>query len=190
MRLVHDILEFSGLEAHQTVLRRVPVDVRAVVDDVASWAVPFAESRELDLRFTVADDVPDVATGDNRRINQVVTNLVQNAITFTERGSVAVRVTGRPCDDPAAGTWVEFQVRDTGIGIAECHLRDLYEPFVQADPLAAGDRQGVGLGLAICRELVDLMGGRLSVESTLGEGSTFTFGVPLAPAEDPAVLSR
>lgn len=189
MRLVHDILEFSGLEAHQTVLRRGPVDVRDVVDDVASWAVPFAESRALDLTFIVDGDVPDVATGDSRRINQVVTNLVQNAITFTERGSVAVRVTSRTYDDPA-GAWVEFRVSDTGIGIAACHVRDLYEPFVQADPLATGDRQGVGLGLAICRKLVDLMGGRLSVESTLGEGSTFTFGVPLAPAEDAAVLSR
>ncbi|WP_299922336.1 ATP-binding protein [uncultured Nocardioides sp.] len=190
MRLVHDILEFSGLEAHQTVLRRGPVDVRDVVDDVASWAVPFAESRELDLTFTVDNDVPDAATGDSRRVNQVVTNLVQNAITFTERGSIDVRVTSRPCDDPAAGTWVEFRVRDTGIGITECHLRDLYEPFVQADPLATGDRQGVGLGLAICRELVELMGGRLAVESVLGEGSTFTFGVPLAPAGDPVDVSR
>jgi PAS domain S-box-containing protein len=194
MRLVHDILEFSGLEAHQTVLRRGPVDVRDVVDDVASWAVPFAESRELDLTFTVDGAVPNVATGDSRRVNQVVTNLVQNAITFTERGSVAVTVTSRPCDDPAAGTWVEFRVCDTGIGIAACHLRDLYEPFVQADPLATGDRQGVGLGLAICRELVELMDGRLSVESALGEGSTFTFGVPLAtvgePAEDPVDVSR
>lgn len=190
MRLVHDILEFSGLESHQTVLRRGPVDVRDVVDDVASWAVPFAESRELDLTFTVDDDVPDAATGDSRRVNQVVTNLVQNAITFTERGSIDVSVTSRPCDDPAAGTWVEFRVRDTGIGITECHLRDLYEPFVQADPLASGDRQGVGLGLAICRKLVDLMGGRLGVESTLGGGSTFTFGVPLAPAEDPVDVSR
>ena len=192
MRLVHDILEFSGLEAHQTVLRRGPVDVRAVVDDVASWAVPFAESRDLALTFTVDGDVPEAGTGDTRRINQVLTNLVQNAVTFTERGSVAVGVTSRPCDedDPAAGTWVEFRVRDTGIGIAACHVRDLYEPFVQADPLATGDRQGVGLGLAICRKLVDLMGGRLTVESTLGEGSTFTFGVPLAPVEDPVAVSR
>ena len=129
--------------------------------------------------------------GDGRRIDQVVTNLVQNAITFTERGSVDVRVSSRPVEHaPDAGDWVEFEVRDTGIGIAECHVHDLYLPFVQADPMAAGDRQGIGLGLAICRRLVDLMNGRLAVESTLGEGSTFTFGVPLAPVEEPGDVSR
>ncbi len=191
MRVAHDILEFSGLEAHQTVLRREPVDLREMVEDVASWATPFAESRGLAITYTVDDHVPASTVGDARRINQVVTNLVQNAITFTERGSVDVRVSGRPCGDgePVGSTWVEFEVRDTGIGIAECHLHDLYLPFVQADPLATGDRQGVGLGLAISRRLVDLMGGRLTLESTLGEGSTFTFGVPL-PRDEESDLRR
>jgi len=153
MHLVQEILEFSGLEARQTVLRRAPVDVRAII-------------------------------GDARRITQVVTNLVQNAIAYTEHGSVDVRVSGRPCsaDGPGVGSWVDFRVRDTGIGIAHDDLRTLFDPFVQADPQSAGDRLGVGLGLAICRELVDLMSGHLGVESTLGEGSTFTFGLPLPPA--------
>jgi PAS domain S-box-containing protein len=176
MHVVEDILEFSGLEAHQTVLRDGSVDLRAIIEDVGAWASCQAHNRGLAISFTVDDTVPATVAGDVRRITQVVTNLVQNALTFTERGSVDVRVSSRPC---GATTWVHVEVRDTGIGIDECHLHDLYQPFVQADPLASGDRKGVGLGLAICRKLVDLMGGRLTVESTLGEGSTFTFGFPV-----------
>ena len=184
LHLVQEILEFSGLEARQTVLRRAPVDVRAIVDDVASWAVPLAESQGLTFTLTVDEGVPATGLGDARRITQVVTNLVQNAIAYTEHGSVDVRVSGRPCsaDGPGVGSWVDFRVRDTGIGIADDDLSTLFDPFVQADPQSAGDRLGVGLGLAICRELVDLMSGHLGVESTLGEGSTFTFGLPLPPA--------
>jgi PAS domain S-box-containing protein len=184
MHLVQEILEFSGLEARQTVLRRAPVDVRAIVDDVASWAVPLAESQGLAITLAVDEGVPATGLGDARRITQVVTNLVQNAIAYTEHGSVDVRVSGRPCsaEGPGVGSWVDFRVRDTGIGIADDDLRTLFHPFVQADPQSAGDRLGVGLGLAICRELVDLMSGHLGVESTLGEGSTFTFGLPLPPA--------
>jgi PAS domain S-box-containing protein len=177
MHVVQDILEFSGLEAHQTVLREAPVDVRAVVENVASWAACQAHGRGLAITFTVEEDVPATVVGDARRIGQVVTNLVQNAITFTEQGSVDVRVRSRP---DGATTWMDVEVRDTGIGIDECHLQDLYQPFVQADPLATGDRKGVGLGLAICRKLADLMGGRLTVESALGEGSTFTFAFPVS----------
>lgn len=191
VRVAQAILEFSGLEANQTVLRREPVDLRDLVDDVAARSIPQAEARGLDITFTVEDGVPGTVVGDGRRINQVVTNLVHNATTFTERGSVDVRVSSRPDEEaPDAPAWLEFEVRDTGIGIAECHVRDLYLPFVQADPVAAGDRQGIGLGLAICRRLVDLMRGRLEVESTLGEGSTFTFGLPLAPVAEPGDLSR
>ncbi|MFC7727217.1 sensor histidine kinase [Nocardioides sp. GCM10028917] len=184
LHLVQEILEFSGLEARQTVLRRAPVDVRAIVDDVASWAVPLAESQGLTFTLTVDEGVPATGLGDARRITQVVTNLVQNAIAYTEQGSVDVRVSGRPCsaDGPGVGSWVDFRVRDTGIGIADDDLSTLFDPFVQADPQSAGDRLGVGLGLAICRELVDLMSGHLGVGSTLGEGSTFTFGLPLPPA--------
>ncbi|GAB3028389.1 hypothetical protein GCM10011376_16080 [Nocardioides flavus (ex Wang et al. 2016)] len=179
MGVVQDILEFSGLEAHQTVLRDGPVDMHAIVADVRSWASCQADSRGLAITFTVEDTVPAAGRGDARRITQVITNLVQNALAFTERGHVDVRVSSRPATGDATGSWVDVVVRDTGIGIAECHLHDLYQPFVQADPFAVANGRGVGLGLAICRKLVDLMGGRLAVESTLGEGSTFTFEFPL-----------
>jgi PAS domain S-box-containing protein len=182
MALVHDILEFSGLEAHQAVLHLDPFDVRTAIEDLADWAGPSAAGRGIDFSVDVAESVPATAIGDGRRVVQVLSNLVQNAIKFTEEGSVDVRVTalpGHPDDDTDERTWLEVTVTDTGIGIDEDHLGAIFEPFTQADPHKAGDRQGSGLGLAICRELVDLMDGELHVRSTLGEGSTFTFGVPL-----------
>lgn len=175
MRLVEDILEFSGLEAHQTVLHPRPFGIRELVSDIEDWAAPLAESRGLATTFTVAADVPRTAVGDCRRISQVVTNLVHNAITFTEQGGVVVRVT-------APDGQLEVEVSDTGIGIAPDQLPALVAPFRQADP-HAGDRHGLGLGLAITHELVSLMGGRLTATSALGEGSTFTVTLPLA--EDP-----
>ena len=189
MHVAEDILEFSGLEAHQTMLRRRPFEVRAVVDDVASWAVPHAEERGLTLSCHVDDSVPATGVGDSRRVGQVLGNLVQNAITFTEAGSVAIRVRSRATTDgEPSGTWVEIEVDDTGIGIASQHLDVLFEPFTLVNPCPARARQGIGLGLAICQELVDLMGGRLHARSAPGEGSTFTFGFPLSSAadEDPA----
>lgn len=180
MQLVHDILEYSGLEAHQAVLHLGPFEVRTAIEHLTDWATPLAETRGLSLSVDVDESVPAAAIGDGRRIVQVVTNLVQNAIKFTEHGSVDVRVTApgpRPEEDTDERTWVEFTVTDTGIGIAETHLDAIFEPFRQADPHA--DRQGSGLGLAICRELVDLMDGELDVRSAPGEGSSFTFGVPL-----------
>ncbi|WP_224275140.1 sensor histidine kinase [Nocardioides lacusdianchii] len=192
MHLVHDLLEFSGLEAHQTVLHPRPFDVRELVEDVAEWAVPFAESRDLSISFVVDEVVPRTAVGDARRITQVVTNLVQNALTFTSAcGSVCVRVrAGAAHSDAAAdSTWVEFTVVDNGIGIAEEHVESLFDPFTQTDRFTAREQRGIGLGLAICRALVDLMGGRLDVSSALGEGSTFTFAVPLGRADEPARAS-
>jgi signal transduction histidine kinase len=182
MQLVHDILEYSGLEAHQAVLHLGPFEVRTAIEDIADWATASAAGRDITFTVDVDDAVPAAAVGDGRRIVQVVTNLVQNAIKFTEHGTVGLRVSAAgppPGDDNDEHTWVEFAVSDTGIGIAEEHLDTIFEPFMQADPHTSGDRQGSGLGLAICRELVDLMCGELEVAAVPGEGSTFTFGVPL-----------
>lgn len=176
MRLVQDILEFSGLEAHQTVLHPRPFGVRAAVADIEGWACPLAEGRGLTASFEVDPSVPGQVVGDRRRISQVVTNLVHNALTFTEQGGVDVTVTAAGSE---AEPWLTFAVRDTGVGIAADQLPGLFSPFRQAEPHLAGDRHGMGLGLAISRDLVDLMDGVLSATSTPGEGSTFTVRVPL-----------
>ena len=183
MRLAHDLLEYSGLEAHRTVPEHGEVRVIQLVEDVAAWAGSLVEGRDLEVSCVIDDAVPRRGLGDGPRIAQVVRTLVHNAVKFTERGRVDVRVTSPPAPEGAGDvTWVQFEVIDTGIGIAADQLSGLFEPFTQADPHASGDRQGNGLGLAIAREVVDLMHGRLQVTSTLGEGSAFRFGVPLARA--------
>lgn len=174
MHLVDDLLEFSGLEANQIVLHPQPFEVRAVLAGISEWAVPFAESRDLVLSLVVDESLPPTVVGDVRRVTQVVTNLVQNAITFTSCGSVAVRVRG-------TGPWVEIAVSDTGVGISKENIDVLFEPFTQADRFVAKEHRGIGLGLAICRALADRMGGSLEVASEPGVGSTFTFGFPLEP---------
>ena len=192
IRLVNDILDFSRLEAHQVMLRPRPCSVRSVVEGVAESAVSCAESRNLTLSFVVDESVPTTVIGDGLRISEVLSNLVQNGLKFTERGGVDVHVSARAADQtaadgtPVSGIWVEFTVIDTGIGIAEAHLDALFEPFTQVDASPTRGYEGMGLGLAICRDLVDLMGGRLETVSTLGEGSTFSFGVPLGLADEGA----
>ena len=181
MRLVEEILEFSGLEEHQTVLHPHPFDVRELAEDISGWAEPVAERRGLALSVSVDDAVPARMLGDRRRVSQVVTNLVHNALKFTEHGRVEVSVTAS-----AEPSRLHVTVDDTGIGIPEHHLQSLFDPFTQVAPHVAGDRQGLGLGLTISRQLVELMGGRLSAASRLGEGSTFTLVLPLAVVEGSA----
>ena len=122
--------------------------------------------------------MPATTVGDGPRVSQVVTNLVANALDFTAEGTVDVRVGCRADDSPDA-VWVEFEVADTGVGIPPDRVHALFEPFATADPCPARGQHGAGLGLAICRDLVDLMDGRLRAASEVGVGSTFTFGVPL-----------
>lgn len=190
LHLVNEILDFSRLQAHQVVLRLRPFDVRDVIEGVAEWAVSYAQGRNLTISFVVDEGVPTTVIGDGLRVSQVVTNLVQNAIKFTEYGGVEVRVGSRSSSpNPHDGnqvptTWVEFTVVDTGIGVEEDRLHALFEPFTQADPSATREYQGVGLGLAICRDLADLMGGHIETTSTIGQGSTFAFSVPLGTSPD------
>ena len=178
VQLVHDLLEFSCLEARRTTLRPRPFEVRALLAGIEEWAAPLAESRGLSISFVVDDAVPATTVGDGPRVSQVVTNLVANALDFTAEGTVDVRVGCRADDSPDA-VWVEFEVADTGVGIPPDRVHALFEPFATADPCPARGQHGAGLGLAICRDLVDLMDGRLRAASEVGVGSTFTFGVPL-----------
>jgi PAS domain S-box-containing protein len=191
MQLVGDILDFSRLNARQVVLHQQPFSVREVLEAVAEWAVPCAQGRHLTISFVVDESVPTTVIGDELRVSQVVTNLVQNALKFTRHGGVEVGVSSRNATatqshdgDQVPRTWVEFTVADSGIGIADDHLHALFEPFTQADSSDVRDYEGVGLGLAICRDLVDLMGGELRTVSAVGEGSTFTFAVPLGQRDE------
>lgn len=185
LSLLNDVLDFSKIEAGRMDLEQIPFALHNVVGDaVRVMAVP-ASLKSLDLRCTIADDVPARVVGDPSRLRQVVINLVGNAIKFTERGEVSVHVATETVIDGQA--LLHFSVQDTGIGIPDDKQRCIFEAFRQSDSSTTRRFGGTGLGLAISSQLVNLMGGRIWVESEPGVGSTFHFriGFDLPNETDP-----
>jgi two-component system sensor histidine kinase/response regulator len=179
MGLLDEILDFSKIEAGRLELRPVDFDVRHLAHEVIETVTVPASRKRLELLFAVDENVPERLHGDPGRVRQVLTNLIGNAVKFTPRGEVELRVDRV---DGARGATLRCRVRDTGIGIAPDKLASIFEAFTQANRAIAETHGGTGLGLAISQRLVELMGGRLAVTSTLGAGSTFTVELPLAPA--------
>ena len=181
MTVLNDILDFSKIEANMLSIDATEYEPREAVGNSMKLLGFRAEQRGLELTCRVLPTVPRVLVGDVGRIRQVLVNLVGNAIKFTHAGEVAVTVAdvGRHEDQVE----VLFSVRDTGIGIAPNRLKQVFEPFVQADGSTTRHYGGTGLGLTICSRLVELMGGRIWVDSVEGVGSTFNFQIPcqLAP---------
>ena len=179
LRIIDDILDFSKIEAGKLELEAEPVAVRGLVEAVLDTLGPAAERKDLDLAARIADAVPEVVVSDPVRLRQTLLNLVGNAVKFTERGAVTVRVDARlePAQTPRAVLRVE--VVDTGIGIAPERIGNLFQPFRQAETSTTREFGGTGLGLSICERLVSLMGGTLGVDSTRGEGSRFWFEIPV-----------
>lgn len=169
LSLVSDMLDLARIESNTIKLKRERVELRRRVESVVEQLTPLAGEKGLYLRLKVKDCAVHC---DPARLNQILTNLIGNAIKFTDAGEV--RVSCRPEGDMAV-----FIVEDTGVGIPEEHLPVVFDQFRQVDTSFKRNRDGVGLGLAITRELVQLHGGRISVESTLDEGSRFTFSLPL-----------
>ena len=176
LSLINDILDLSKIEAGKVELVRAPFSIRQGVDEAVRMLVVTARQKGLTLNIDIAADVPDCLIGDAVRLRQILSNLVGNALKFTDRGHVTVRV--RIEQHSAAGASLHFLVRDTGIGISEEQQACIFEPFRQVDGSTTRRHEGTGLGLAICTRLVQLMGGRLWVESRAGEGSTFHFTAP------------
>lgn len=172
LALITDVLDISKIEAGQLVLADEPVAVRECIATCAAAVEPLAKKKGLALAVEI-DPAAPMLRGDRRRIEQILLNLVGNAIKFTERGGVTITLAARP--DGQSVT-----VRDTGIGIAAQDLESIFEPFHQLEVGLARRHEGTGLGLSICRKLVDLMGGTIGVESTPGVGSAFTFTFPSA----------
>jgi len=185
--IINDILDFSKIEAGKLELAPIDFRPRALVEDVLELLAPRAQEKGLELSFREQPGLPRVLHGDALRLRQVLTNLVANAIKFTEHGEVVVelrRIGSVPAGQEAeASRWVEFCVRDTGIGISAEALPRLFTAFTQASSGMARRYGGTGLGLAISRQLVELMDGTISVESRPGVGSTFSVRLPLAAAE-------
>ena len=177
LRIVDDILDYSKLEANKLDLEITGFNLRELLDGVLQLMFRPAENKGLRLNLQLDPAVRLPVRGDPVRLRQVLTNLVGNAIKFTERGTVTLVV--RRLGETAAQHLLRFEVRDTGIGIEEDARHRLFHSFSQADASTTRLYGGTGLGLAICRRIVDLMGGRIDVVSEVGRGSTFWFEVPL-----------
>ncbi len=177
LSIINDILDFSKIEAGKLDLEFIEINLQSIVEQVTSLMKNAADRRGLKLRYKIDDSVPKNVRGDSIRLRQILTNLVSNAVKFTEQGEVCVEVSCRQ----ASRTEVDllFAVRDTGVGMSEKQVKRLFEPFSQADASTTRKHGGTGLGLAICKRLTELMGGRIGVKSTLGQGSYFWFILPM-----------
>jgi signal transduction histidine kinase/ActR/RegA family two-component response regulator len=180
LAVINDILDFSKVEAGYLEIVDEPFELRDELESIRKLLLSTARDKGLDLAIEVAHAIPRRITGDPVRLRQVLINLLGNALKFTEVGHVRLEV-GRVGQD-ASGPALEFRVRDTGPGIDERQRRVIFEAFRQADGSYSRQHGGTGLGLTISSRLVDLMGGTLTVESTLGQGSTFWFQLPLQEA--------
>ena len=173
LTLVNDLLDFSKIEARKLQLERAGFNLRDALEDTMRVLAPRADKKGLELACHIHRDVPDALVGDPLRLRQVVINLVGNAIKFTERGEVVLQVKTESCRDGSA--LLRFSVADTGIGVPREKQALIFEAFSQADSSTTRRYGGTGLGLAISAQLVELMGGKISVESQPGRGSTFHF---------------
>ncbi|MCP5179063.1 MAG: response regulator [Pseudomonadales bacterium] len=183
--IINDILGFSKIEAGQVTLETVPVDVRRLLDDIAALYSDKAHQAGVTLEVCCDANLRPGYLGDPLRLNQVLHNLVSNALKFTSSGSITLSVDnmGELRDgDRLLGDLV-FRVADTGIGIAPEEAKSLFKPFSQADASTTRRFGGTGLGLAICKQIVDLMGGTIRLDSEAGRGSTFSFTVPVVVDE-------
>jgi signal transduction histidine kinase/ActR/RegA family two-component response regulator len=176
LTVLNDVLDFSKIDAGRLEMELVPFAPKDLLDEITGIYSSIAAQKGLTLDWGMTGNLPQRLVGDPARLRQVLTNLVSNALKFTERGSVSITVNAEGI--PANGRqWIGFAVTDTGIGIAQDKLDHIFSPFSQADSSTTRRFGGTGLGLAIAARLVELMGSQLAVDSEPGRGSTFQFGV-------------
>ena len=190
--IINDILDFSKIEADKLTIEYVDFDLEDVMNDLSSMVSYKGQEKKLEMVFSIAPDVPLSLIGDPLRLTQVLVNLVNNAVKFTAKGEIVVNV---KIEDDAEGVIIlRFDVRDTGIGLTEEQLVNLFDSFSQADVSTTRKYGGTGLGLAICKRLTALMGGDIWVDSQYGIGSVFSFtasfGLQAAQKKNRAVLSH
>src|SRR5438093_9292927 len=199
LTIINDILNFSKIESGKMELERRPLELSGCIEEALDVLAARAAEKNLDLAYSVDDSVPTHVFGDITRLRQVLVNLVGNAVKFTSAGEIFVGVSATPLppegNDPADATprlELRFSVRDTGIGIPQARLQRLFRSFSQADTSIAREYGGTGLGLVISKGLVELMNGRIWVESTEKQGSTFFFTMPTRAANgaQPSPLCR
>jgi signal transduction histidine kinase/DNA-binding response OmpR family regulator len=187
LTVINDVLDFSKVEAGKLEFESLPFDLRESLGDTMKTLGFRAQQKGLELIYDVQPEAPEALVGDPGRIRQILVNLVGNSIKFTERGEVLVTVTRDPESQDADRVHLHFSVSDTGVGVPADKQETIFEAFSQADGSMTRKYGGSGLGLTICARLVAMMGGRIWVESTLGQGSTFHFTVWLGVQKTPSV---
>lgn len=173
--ILNDILDISKIEAGMLTMEQAPFDIRELLRKISGLAAAPAEQKGIALSMVVGDDIPRVVTGDPLRLEQVLLNLLGNAVKFTEQGSVTLAVAADRGNQDPGKVSLRFSVQDSGIGIRSQDRESIFEPFAQSDSSTTRKYGGTGLGLAICSNLVRMMHGDLTVESQPGMGSTFSF---------------
>jgi signal transduction histidine kinase/CheY-like chemotaxis protein len=171
--IINDILDFSKIEAGEIQIERLPMSIRECVENAVELLAAKAAEKHIELAFHIEHDVPVAIEGDPTRIQQVLVNLIANAVKFTEKGEVVVNVQTKSIQDKQVT--LAFEVRDTGRGIKAAAIPNLFEPFTQEDASTTRRYGGTGLGLSICKRLVEAMGGELEVKSDVGVGTTMRF---------------
>jgi PAS domain S-box-containing protein len=184
LALINDVLDISKIEAGQLEIHAEPFDLRASLEKVTALVKPLADKKGLALRVVLPPDV-EPAVNDRLRVEQVLINLLNNAIKFTERGEVMLTVETEPDMLRTPHSALRISVTDTGIGIKPEDMEKIFQPFRQIDSGLTRQHDGTGLGLTICRHLAELMGGEISAKSAWGEGSVFTFILPLKHKNKP-----
>ena len=174
LTIINDILDFSKMESDKLVLEDQPFNLRSCVEESLDLVSVKASEKGLNLAYAIDKGVPDTIIGDPGRVRQVLANLLSNAVKFTDVGEVTISVSSQQLDGTNE---VHFAVQDTGIGIPQGSMHQLFQPFNQMEPSTTRLYGGTGLGLAISKKLVELMGGRIWAESEVGNGSTFHFTI-------------
>ena len=177
LSIVNDILDFSKIEAEKLSIQSYDYNIRTVITSLANGFVTKANEKGVNLYTEIDKNIPDIIIGDQYRLNQILTNLIGNAIKFTEEGEIRVIVTYKDLSDDMIE--IHFEIRDSGIGMSEDQLENIFDSFYQIDAAGHSRSNGTGLGLAISKELIHLQQGKLSVKSSKGKGSSFTFYLPL-----------
>ena len=180
LTIINDILDFSKINAGQLTLDPAPFRLAEAVEDVATLVSARVAEKNLELIVRVDPRLPAFVVGDVGRFRQIVTNMLGNAVKFTEKGHVLIDVSGESVDGIVQ---LKVRVEDTGIGIPADKLQNVFEKFAQVDGSSTRRHEGTGLGLAIAARLVDLMGGKIGIESEVGRGSVFWFTAPM-PAHE------
>ncbi len=181
LSIINDILDFSKIEAGKMTIEQVDFDLRSIVEEVGTTFARRAHEKGIELLTVVPPGIPSLLRGDPVRIKQVLSNLTSNAVKFTEKGEVVISAEAVYETDSVVG--IRLSVKDTGIGIAPEQQANIFESFTQADGSITRRYGGTGLGLTISRQLTELMGGRIGVQSTLGVGSTFWVELPLQKSQ-------